>query len=455
MIHTESNRRPLTSITRIAWVMGAFLVLFSVTLPGCKKKEARVEGDGHDHAEPSAAMAAGAGGHAEGDGHDHGDEAAHADEVKLTGEAIERYGVKVEPAQLWQLRPTFTVPARVAFNTEAMAHVGSPLPGRAVEIKVKLGSVVKVGDDLVVVESPELGEAQSDFLLKTTAVQTAQPAVDLAKTAWERAKGLYEKSEAMALTEVQKREGEFKAAVAAMRSAEASAVAAENRLHLLGMKQPEVEALAASGEVNPSFTIHAPIAGQVVEREVTLGELVSPERESLLIIADTTVLWVLADIPEARIHEVAVGATAWVKVGSVDAPRYEGSIAFISPMVDAATRTAQVRIEVRGSEQPGSALKPGMFAQVEIVASSPSASEPPAVVAVPEQAVQTVEGGPALFVPVPGEANTFAKRSVTVGKTVGGLIPIYSGLVDGEQFVAAGSFILKAELGKAGAEHVH
>ncbi len=453
MTHFDSNRKPRLPLAAFACIAATSLGLGVVALPGCEKEDAHGEGDGHDHAQPTPE----APGHSEGDGHDHDageEEAAHTDEVLLTAEAISRYGVEVEAAQLWQLRATFTAPGRVAFNTEAMAHVGSPLPGRAVEIKVKLGSVVEAGDELVVVESPELGAAQSDFLLKKTAAQTAQPAVDLAQTAWDRARGLYEKSEGIALTEVQKREGEYKAAVAALRSAEASAIAAENLLHLLGMKQDEVEALAASGEVHPRFTIHAPIAGQVVEREVTLGELVSPERESLLILADTSVLWVLADVPEARVHEVATGATAWVKVGSIDAARYEGAIAFISPMVDAATRTAQVRIEVRSDEQ-GPALKPGMFAQVEIVAADPSAAEAPPVVAVPEQAVQTVEGGASVFVPVPGEENTFAKRSVTVGKAVGGLIPIHAGLVEGEQFVAAGSFILKAELGKAGAEHSH
>lgn len=451
MTHADTNRKARFSVSRVGWATGALLVLALATLPGCKKKEARAADDGHDRAKPKA------GAHVEGDGHDHGaEESAHADEVMLTAEAISRYGVKIESVQMWQLRPTFTAPGRVAFNTEAMAHVGSPLPGRAVEIKVKLGSVVQAGDDLVVVESPDLGEAQSDFLLKKTASQTARPAVDLAQTAWDRAKGLYEKSQGIALTEVQKREGEFKAAVAALRAAEASAVAAENRLHLLGMKQEEVEALGGSGEVNPRFTIRAPIAGQVVEREVTLGELVSPERESLLVIADTSVLWVIADVPEARIQDVATGAKAWVKVGGVDAAAHEGAIAFVSPMVDAATRTAQVRIEVRGGEQ-GLALKPGMFAQVEVVATTadPSGLEPAPVIAVPAQAVQTVEGGPSVFVPVPGEENTFAKRSVTVGKPVGGLIPIYSGLVEGEQVVAAGSFILKAELGKAGAEHAH
>jgi cobalt-zinc-cadmium efflux system membrane fusion protein len=373
-------------------------------------------------------------------------------EIKLTADAVARYGIKVDNAQLWQLRPTFVAPARVAFNAEAMAHVGSPLRGRAVDVKVKLGSNVKAGDELVVVESPELGEAQSDFLGKKTAAQTAVPAVELAKTAWERAKGLYDDSQAISLTEVQRREAEHKAAIAALKSAEAAAVAAENRLHLLGASQADVDALAKSGEVHPRFTIRAPIAGQVVERELTLGELVSPDREALLVIADTTVLWVLADIPEARVRSVAPGAKAWITVGGIDGGKVEGVIAFISPMVDAATRTAQVRIEVSttGGEGVGTlTLKPGMFAQVEIVATDPAAPDPAAVIAVPAEAVQTVEGAPAVFVPVPKEENTFAKRPVTIGKTVGGLVPIYSGLVEGEQYVSAGTFILKAEPGKS------
>lgn len=391
-------------------------------------------------------------GHSEGDGHDHGTETEHADEVVLTAAAIEQYGIKDEPAQLWQLRPTFIVPARVGFNTEAMAHVGSPLPGRVVELKVRLGSDVGVGDPLVVVESPELGVAQSDFLIKRTAAESAAPAVDLAKSAWDRAKLLLESSQGTTLNEVQGREVEYKAAVAALKTAQAEVVAAENHLHLLGMTQEQVSSLIASGEVNPRFTIVAPIAGQVVQREVTLGELVNPEREGMMVLADMKTLWVLADVPEAKLQAVAIGAVASVRIGGVDGRRFEGFVEFIAPMVDASTRTAQVRIEVTDA---AAALKPGMFAQVEIVATDPSGAEVPAVIAVPEQAIQTVEGASTVFVPVPNEPNTFAKRIVSIGKTISGLVPIHSGLVEGERFVAAGSFILKAELGKSTAEHAH
>jgi len=60
-----------------------------------------------------------------------------------------------------------------------------------------------------------------------------------------------------------------------------------------------------------------------------------------------------------------------------------------------------------------------------------------------------------VFVPVEGEENTFAKRAVTIGPRAGGMIPITSGLKEGESVVVSGSFILKAELGKSEAEHEH
>ncbi len=435
--------RPL--LTRLHLPAIAAAVMTLTLLAGCKK---HTEGDGHDHGSKPPAKADEHAGH--GHGSESGGAEGHADEVKLTAEAIERYGVKVQPAQLWALKPTFVAPARVGFNTEAMAHVGSPLRGRAVELKVRLGDTVKRGDALLVVESPELGEAQNDFFQKRIAAQSASPAVDLARVAWERAKALLEQSQGISLTEVQKREAEYKAAVASQRAAEAAVVGSENRLHLLGMSQASVEELAKTGEISPRYTVHAPIDGQVVQREVTLGELVSPDREALLVLADTSTLWVLADVPEARLHEIAVGAKSWVAVGTTGARRFEGQVAFVAPLVDATTRTAQVRIEV-----PAAALtlKPGMFAQVEIVATDPANPEAAPMVAVPDEAVQTVEGGPAVFVPVKGEPNTFAKRAVTVGHSVGGLVPILGGLVECEEFVVAGTFILKAELGKVSAAH--
>ena len=396
-------------------------------------------------------------GHSENDGHAHGtsSQPEHADEVTLTSDAVARYGIKTQAAQLWVLRPTITAPARVGFNTEAMAHVGSPLRGRVAEVKVRVGDPVKVGQELAVIESPELGEAQADYLQRRVAVDTAGPAVDLSKVAWERAQGLLEKSQGISLTEVQRREAEHKVSIASLKAAESARTAAANRLHLLGMNHEAIEALASTGEVVPRYAIRAAIDGIVVQREVTLGELVGPDREYLMVLADATKLWVLADVPEAKLLRIHAGAKAWIGVGALGeagSKRFEGSVAFISPFVDPTTRTAQVRIEVPMAEL---GLRPGMFAQAEIVEMDPGEPSPAPVVAVPEDAIQTVEGGPALFVPVESEPNTYAKRAVTIGRAVGGLVPVFSGLVEGEVFVSEGTFILKADLGKGAAAHEH
>ena len=91
-----------------------------------------------------------------------------------------------------------------------------------------------------------------------------------------------------------------------------------------------------------------------------------------------------------------------------------------------------------------------MFAQVEMTSTQNGKGE--AVLAVPEDAIQTIGDGSAVFVPVANEPNTFAKRAVTIGKPVGGMVPILSGLKEGESLVTHGSFILKADLGKSEAK---
>ncbi len=412
---------------------------------------------GHDHAEPNHQEHGHAEhGNAEEDGHDHAghnhpDEGAHGEEVVLTAEGVKRAGIRIDAARRHALVDTIHAPARVAFNAERMAHVGSPLSGRVSEIRVKIGDKVAKGDALLIVQSPDLGEAQSDYLLKRMAVETAGPGVDLARAAHERAKALYDESQGIALSEVQKREAEHKAALGAQLAAQAQASAAENRLHLLGMDQASVQALERSKEIAPQYTVRAPIDGQVIEREATLGELVSPDREALLVLADMSTLWVLADVPESRLSHVAPGAKAQVTVPALSGEPLDGAVTFIAPTLDPNTRTVSVRIEIKGD---GRALRPGMFAQAIITESGDDGRHEP-VLAIPEEATQLVEGELVVFVPVRGEENSFAKRPIHVRPSVGRLLPVVSGIKEGELFVVAGSFMLKAEHGKGSADHEH
>jgi len=370
---------------------------------------------------------------------------AHEDKVTLTAEAIQQNGIRVEPARKQSLDEALTVPGRISYNMEQMAHVGTPIQGRVAEIKVKLGDHVEKGDALLIIDSPALGEAESDFLQKKTQVEVATSAIEVAKTAADRAKRLLE-GKGIALGEYQRREGEYKSASGAQKSAKSALTAAENKLHLYGVDQQEIARLVSTGEVNPRFSVRAPIGGQVIHRESTLGEVVGPEREALVTLADMKTLWVLAEVPENRIQRVALNSPASVALEALGDKGFKGKVSYIAPELSKETRTVQVRVEITDASAP---ISPGMFAQVHLAlertADAAAAGE---TVAVPEAAIQTFENSPTVFIQAPAPPGTFAARPVKVGPSNGTSVPILSGLDEGTPIVVEGAFIVKAELAK-------
>ena len=403
--------------------------------------------DGHDHGASTQPKAPVVDEHDHDDHDEHDDHAEHTDEVKLSVAAVKLAGIRVEKAAKRAHTASFVAPARVSFNTDAMAHVGSVVRGRAVEIKVKVGDAVKTGDVLLIVESPELGKSQSEFLQRRTEAEVAAASVGPAKDSYDRAKQLFDESQGISLAEVQKRDVDYRAAVGAKATSEAAMNAAENELHLLGLSQADVVKLVETREIDPRYAVRAPIGGQVIEREITLGELVGPEKEKLMVLADTSVYWVLADVPEARLGEIGVGSKADLVLAALSGASVAGEVSQVAAEVDPNTRSARVRIVVENGNRK---LKPGMFARATLYAAGAEA-----VLTIPDEAVQTTEGKPSVFVPVKGEANTFARREVTVGKSAGGYVPVIAGLEEGESLVVSGSFVLKAELGKSEATHDH
>jgi multidrug efflux pump subunit AcrA (membrane-fusion protein) len=169
----------------------------------------------------------------------------------------------------------------------------------------------------------------------------------------------------------------------------------------------------------------------------------------LVVVGDARTLWAIAEVSESRLAEVALGAPARVLVPAFGDLVRTGEVAAVATALEAATRTAEVRVVV---PNPDGALLPGMFLQVEIE-SSAGASGP--VLAVPDAAVLTIEGRPAVFLPVAPGASVFCKHEVEVGAPVGDHFPILAGLQPGALVVVSGTFRLKAELGKGAAEHQH
>ena len=392
--------------------------------------------------------------HDDHEGEEHAEEGEgeeHADEVRLTAEAVRQYGIVVGQPERRPLAQTVVAPARVGFDEERMAHVGSLVDGRVSEIRAKLGDRVEQDDVLLVIDSPELGRLQSEFLAARSSAEAAKPAVTLARQSYERAQQLYDETEGgISLTEVQRRQADLAAAEREQISADAALTAARNALRLHGMADGAIEQLAASGEIDPAYEVRAPIAGQVVEREVTPGELVGPDDERLLVLADLSTVWVLADVAEAKLATLGAGSPASLEVPAMPGRTFEGTVTYVSPLVSEGTRTARLRVEV---PNPDGLLRPGMFARAALGPTPTTGGEP--VLSLPAEAVMTVEGEPSVFIPVEGEPNTFARRAVVVGPRVGGFVPILSGIEEGQPVVIAGTFILKAEIGKAGAAHEH
>jgi len=371
------------------------------------------------------------------------------DDVSLPQEALARYGIVVAPAQELALRPTISAPGHLAFPQGAVARVGSAVSGRVVGLNVRSGDKVSKGDELLVIESPELGGAQSEYLQKRTIATTSGPTLELARNALERAKELYDRVQGIALSDVQRREVELRIVERDREIARADEAAGYNRLLLLGMSEQAIRTLEETGKVEPRFAITAPLDGKIVEVSVTLGELVSPDKDRLVVVGDLSTLWAIAEVSETRFSEVALGASARVKVPALGHSGCEGRVAALATILEASTRTAEVRIEV---PNPDETMLPGMFIQVEIESSRGAEA---AVLAVPDGAVLTIEGRPSVFVPVEPGGGLFCKHEIEVGPPVGSHIPVLSGLRPGETVVVAGTFRLKAEHGKASAQHEH
>ena len=384
--------------------------------------------------------------HSHGD-HGHGSpDEPHADEIVLTAAAIEHQGIALGQAEQRELRETFSAPARLAYNEDALAYVGTLVSGRVSRLAKGVGDPVAAADLLFVIDSAELGAAQNDHLGKLAQLAAATTAFQIAEQYFQSGKELSD-AEAVSRAEVQQREVALRAAEARLKSAWAAQSGGRNRLQLFGMTQPDVARLEETGAIRPQAEIRAPIGGTVVERGVTLGETVNPEQSHLFVVADLRQLWLLVEVPPAQAAALKAGQS--VTLSDPATGRNAGAaLDYVSPVASPGARTIRARAVV---DNRSGSWRPGMFVTAKLPASAAVVRS----VAVPAEAVQDIGGQPMVFVPVPGEANTFEAREVAVGPEVDGWTPVKSGLVDGEALVVRGGFLLKAELGKAMAGHDH
>ncbi|MBA3936214.1 MAG: efflux RND transporter periplasmic adaptor subunit [Planctomycetes bacterium] len=368
-------------------------------------------------------------------------------EVKLTPEAVERFHITTYHVEPMVLREPILAPGTVSFVPETTTHIGTVVLGRVSAIHAHLGEVVKAGDPLITIDSPELGLAQNDWLQKRAIIAVSQADVNISEKAHERAQVLA-KDHGISVSEAERREGDLLKAQANLVAAQAGVQAAENTMRIHGMDQAAIDALAKTGLVSTQLIIRAATTGTVISSGVTLGEVARPEAESLMTIADTSNLVVLVQVPANQAGVVTIGSSVRITAASMPGRIVESSIVYLSPQIDRETRTLQVRVPISGD----AGLAAGTFVDVDISPAPKSGGKEAKIIAVPRDALFTVGTSTVVFVADMAHPGTYAMKKVAAAPPLGSLVPIISGVEDDDEVVVHGGFVIKAEFGKAGAK---
>ncbi len=214
---------------------------------------------------------------------------------------------------------------------------------------------------------------------------------------------------------------------------------AREKLRLIGLSDGEIEAIERSGNAPKKVSIRSPFAGTVLERKVEQGDYVKAGTV-LYHIADLSKLWVQIDAYESDLSLLARGNAVVLEVDALPGETFEGNIAFIDPVLDERTRTARVRVEV---DNAAGTLRPGMFAQAVVQTELDTTK---GQLVVPRSAVLFTGRRSIVYVAVPGEPGAYALRVVRVGGRGGPMVPVLTGLSEGERVVTNGAFVVDADL---------
>lgn len=297
-------------------------------------------------------------------------------------------GVKLAKAELRSLAGGIRTVGRVATDERLQAQVHTKFEGVIESLSVNFtGQSVRRGDPLLSIYSPDLLATQQELIVAERLHS------DLGRTL---------------------------------------AGAAKRRLLLWDMTPGDVERVARSGQPVRAVTLRSPVSGVVLTKNALLGARVMPA-DTLYVVADLSSVWILADVYEADLPFVHAGQMAQVTLSS-SGQSWNGRVTFVAPVLDDATRTAKVRVEL---PNPSGLLKPDMYANVTL--QKPVGN----VITVPDGAVMQTGTRSIVFVQTaPGQ---FAPREVQTGAKADDLYEIRSGVQAGEVVVADANFLVDSE----------
>lgn len=320
-----------------------------------------------------------------------------------------------------QGNPVITLAGKIAYGEDRYSRISSPLQGRVLEVRVKLGDRVKAGDVLLIIDSPDITSAYSDFIKEASDMDFATRAYDLAKD-------LYE-NKAIPLKDYKQAENDLVKAKAEFRRA-------KERLLSLRVPADELDKPLAEQKITARFDMKSPLAGTVVERTVTPGSIVGGDQSQVLFtVADLDNLQVVADVYERDLDLVHVGQVVSVAVEAYPHTTFPGAIALVGDVVDPITRTIKVRAWVTNVEHK---LKPEMFARLHA-----QVGDTKAFLAVPKEAVLESDGKHFVYVVL--EEGKYLKREVKIATASGDQVRVVDGLTPGERIVTKGAVLVKGQ----------
>ena len=320
--------------------------------------------------------------------------------VRISPERQQLIGVKFATAELNGESRVIRTVGKVTYDETRVAHVHTRVDGWIEQVFVNFtGDIVKQGEPMLTIYSPEMLASQQELLLAVRArdLMRNNPLASAA----EHGESLFD--------------------------------AAKRRLELWQLTEDQIQQVLTTGLPIHSVTLHAPAGGFVTERNVFPNQRVTPESD-LYTITDLSRIWIMADVFESDITSIRLGDAAYVMFPNSGTPSIAARVNYIQPQVDPVTRTLKVRLD---ANNPGLRMKPDMFVNVEFGVASAKQ------LVVPAEAVLDTGDRQTVFVDL---GNGYLEpRQVVMGDRFGDRVAITRGLSAGERVVSSGTFLVDSE----------
>jgi membrane fusion protein, heavy metal efflux system len=350
--------------------------------------------------------------------------ATEKDSVELSDSQLE--SVKVLPLEEREFPVEKEAIGSIDFDEDVAVQVFTPYQGRIIALFASLGDDVKKGQTLFTIDSPDLLTAESTLI-------AAAGVLDLTTRNLTRLTELH-KSLAVSQRDLDQ-------ATSDQQTAEGNLRAGRDAVRIFGKTEAETDRIIANRIADPTLVVPSPITGKVTARNAAPGLFVQPGNPPApFTVADTNLMWMLAQVPEADIPAFRIGQPLQVKLNAFPNSVFEGKITTIGPSVDPNTRRVFVRSEIKDPEHT---LRAGMFANFIIRVGSPVRSP-----GIPSNGVVR-EGDGTMTIWVTGDRRRFTRRTVKIGGLYEGYRQILEGAQVGELVATEGALFLSNALARA------